>query len=201
MKNHPNVPDAVREMFSMQTARSSCVNCETLRNELERLRRLAPSGTYTLNVPYEEEIQRLKAAGEVLVRSLERMTKERDEAQAIAKQYELDWYAAKSEFGTAMAKMRDALRAAEKRELEALAELDEARAELKSLRALIDEAHRELSTIEAITVSPSDTDGLIDLVRRLKENAPEAREARRLARGFEPVSEEREARCKYLVKP
>lgn len=52
------------------------------RDELERLRRLVPTGTYTLNVAHEEEIQRLKDAGEVLVRSLELMTKERDEALA-----------------------------------------------------------------------------------------------------------------------
>jgi len=51
------------------------------REELDRLRRLVPTGTYTLNVAHEEEIQRLKDAGEVLIRSLERMTKERDEAE------------------------------------------------------------------------------------------------------------------------
>lgn len=39
--------------------------------------------------------------------------------------------------------------------------------QIASLRALIREAHRELSTIEAITVSPSDTDGLIQLCKRL----------------------------------
>lgn len=72
----------------------ACVRCESetpvycgpcmdaVRVKLERLRRLAPSGTYTLNVQYEEKIQRLKDAGEVLVRSLERMTRERDEAKA-----------------------------------------------------------------------------------------------------------------------
>jgi len=32
---------------------------------------------------------------------------------------------------------------------------------------LLREAHKELATIEAITVSPSDTDGLIDLVNRI----------------------------------
>ena len=56
------------------------------------------------------------------------------EAQAKAAGFERDWYAAKSEFGTAMAKIREALRAAEKRELEALAELDEAKAEITRLR-------------------------------------------------------------------
>lgn len=169
---------------------SDCEQCKSFYLELERLRRLVPSGTYTLNVAHEEEIQRLKDAGEVLVRSLERMTKERDEARAElafiqteyteanesdltrdalclraatlrlladkaaaeqglaqrrmmeaqatrdearakADQYERDWYEAKSEFGSAMAKMREALRAAEKRELEALAELDEAKAAIR----------------------------------------------------------------------
>jgi len=59
---------------------------------------------------------------------------ERDAAQAKAVEYERDWYAAKSEFGTAMAKMRETLRAAEQRELVALAELDEATAEIERLR-------------------------------------------------------------------
>jgi hypothetical protein len=40
--------------------------------------------------------------------------------------------------------------------------------------ALLREAHRELATIEAITVSPSDTDGLIDLCRRLGEAIKES---------------------------
>ena len=46
---------------------------------------------------------------------------------------------------------------------------DEARAEVERLRGLLREAHRELSTIEAITVSPSDTDGLIALVKKIEE--------------------------------
>lgn len=41
--------------------------------------------------------------------------------------------------------------------------------EVKRLRGLLREAHRELSTIEAITVSPSDTDGLIALVKKIEE--------------------------------
>ena len=59
------------------------------------------------------------------------------EAQAKAAGFERDWYAAKSEFGTAMAKIREALRAAEKRELEALAELDEATAKLAAVAKLL----------------------------------------------------------------
>ena len=66
-----------------------------------------------------------------LLRRLEAITKERDEALEKADQYKRDWYAAKSEFGSAMAKMREAIRAAEKRELEALAELDEAKAAIR----------------------------------------------------------------------
>lgn len=76
------------------------------------------------------------------------------------------------------------------------AELADARAELEGLRSLIAEAHRELSNIEAITVSPSDTDGLLDLVRRLKEAMPrsaEQNEARLRALGFEPVNEKQRA--------
>lgn len=53
-------------------------------------------------------------------------------------------------------------------------ERDEARGEVERLQALLREAHRELSTIEAITVSPSDTDGLIDLCRRLGEAIKES---------------------------
>ena len=35
------------------------------------------------------------------------------------------------------------------------------------IRALLRECHHELLSIEAITVSPSDTDGLLNLVRRV----------------------------------
>lgn len=41
--------------------------------------------------------------------------------------------------------------------------------ERDDLRRLLQEAHAELATIEAITVSPSDTDGLIDLCNRIYE--------------------------------
>ena len=41
--------------------------------------------------------------------------------------------------------------------------------ERDSLRRLLQEAHAELSTIEAITVSPSDMDGLIELCNRIYE--------------------------------
>lgn len=51
-------------------------------------------------------------------------------------------------------------RAAEQRELAALAALDEA-------KKLLREAHAELATIEAITVSPTPVDGLLDLLRRM----------------------------------
>lgn len=69
------------------TVQNLKMQMETLRDELNRLRRLTPTGTYTLNVAHEEELER----------------------------------------------MREALRAAEKRELEALAELDAARDLLQSV--------------------------------------------------------------------
>lgn len=72
------------------------------------------------------------------------MATQRDAARASAETYERDWYAAKNEFGTAMEKMREALRATEKRELEALAELDEARAEVVELRADYDRVVADL---------------------------------------------------------
>ena len=113
---------------------SDCEQCKSLYLELERLRRLVPTGSYTLNVAHEEEIRRLReladsAAAEqgLAQRRMMEAQAARDKAQAKAADYERDWYAAKSEFGSAMAKMREALRAAEKRELEALAELDEAK--------------------------------------------------------------------------
>ena len=43
----------------------------------------------------------------------------------------------------------------------------ELEAECAALRALLTDAHRELATIEAITVSPSGVDGLIELVNRI----------------------------------
>jgi septal ring factor EnvC (AmiA/AmiB activator) len=94
---------------------------------LERLHRLAPTGTYTVSLPHEQEIQRLQS-------QLEKESAERHNALIKAEMYERDWYAAKSEFGTAMAKMREALRAAEKRELETLAELNEREADIQALR-------------------------------------------------------------------
>jgi hypothetical protein len=55
-------------------------------------------------------------------------------------------------------KLMDLLRAAAR----AMAE-----EECAALRALLVDAHRELATIEAITVSPSGVDGLIELVNRI----------------------------------
>jgi len=146
-----HVENAIRNLRA--DARAARAERDELHKELEQLHRLAPTGTYTLNVAHEEEIQRLtkerdearanyafmveRAANEKLDGYRELGARaaaaenERDDAKAKAAEYERDWYAAKSEFGTAMAKMREALRAAEKRELEALAELDEARAALQ----------------------------------------------------------------------
>jgi hypothetical protein len=138
---------------------SKCEQCKSFYLELERLRRLVPTGSYTLNVAHEEEIQRLtkerdearanyafmveRAANEKLDGYRELAAKAaaaenaRDKAQAKAADYERDWYEAKSEFGSAMAKMREALRAAEQRELSALAELDEATVKLGTLAKLL----------------------------------------------------------------
>ena len=48
-----------------------------------------------------------------------------------------------------------------------IARVRELDAECAALRALLVDAHRELATIEAITVSPSGVDGLIELVNRI----------------------------------
>lgn len=48
-----------------------------------------------------------------------------------------------------------------------IARVRELEAECDALRALLVDAHRELATIEAITVSPSGVDGLIELVNRI----------------------------------
>jgi len=57
-----------------------------------------------------------------------------DEQRPIVPEWRRCVGAEQREVGTATEKMRDALRAAEKRELEALAELDEATAEIERLR-------------------------------------------------------------------
>ena len=132
-----------------------CGKCmDGVRDELERLRRLVPNGTYTLNVAHEEEIQRLRsladsAAHEQGIAQLRMMQaqKSRGEARAELAFIESEYAAANESDLT-----RDALCL-----------------QVASLRALIREAHRELSTIEAITVSPSDTDGLIQLCKRLAD--------------------------------
>ena len=51
---------------------------------------------------------------EALLHERENLIRERDEARAKADTYERDWYEAKSEFGTATAKLRERLRAAER---------------------------------------------------------------------------------------
>ena len=127
-----------RWVWGGPTACERCVAREerdALREELARLHRLAPTGTYTVSLPHEQEIQRLQS-------QLEKESAERHNALIKAEAHERDWYAAKSEFGTAMAKMREALRAAEKRELQALAELNEREADVKTLQTHI-EVQRE----------------------------------------------------------
>ena len=58
------------------------------------------------------------------------LVRERDAAVAKATTYERDWYDAKSEFGTATAKLRERVRVVER-------ERDEARAQVERLRALL----------------------------------------------------------------
>ena len=76
------------------------------------------------------------------------------------------------------ARERDELRAEverQKRDIRVLQASNDAKLEqwrraerdLADAHALLRECHRELATIEAITVSPSDTDGLLNLVRRV----------------------------------
>lgn len=72
------------------------------------------------------------ASPDVVLALIERV--ERSERKA--ETFQRDWYDAKSEFGTAMAKRAEAVRAAERRELAALAELDEARATLRAIAEL-----------------------------------------------------------------
>jgi len=79
------VRDCINCEKSLAVYCGKCVHAE--REELNRLRRLTPTGTYTLNIAHDEELER----------------------------------------------MRVALRAAEKRELEALAGLDEERANVEML--------------------------------------------------------------------
>jgi len=89
-------------------------------------------------IAWSEQLRELERAKEVIVK----LSEQRDAALAKAAEHERDWYAAKSEFGTALAKMREALRAAEKRELEALAELNEREADVQTLQTHI-EVQRE----------------------------------------------------------
>lgn len=76
----------------------------------------------------EDEVKSLRAEKAKLLVEL-------DVAKDKAKLYEKDWYEAKCEFGTAMAKWRDAIRGREKESLEAVAELDEAMAALRQVKA------------------------------------------------------------------
>lgn len=76
-----------------------------------------------------------------------------ERAERKAETFERDWYDAKSDFGTAMAKMREEVRAAHRRQLDALAELDELRAEVEHLRR-VDAAARDVLTIALNDAGP-----------------------------------------------
>jgi len=102
---------ANRRMMQAQAER------DQLREELARLHRLAPIGTYTVSLPHEQEIQRLSG---------EKYT----------------WQARAELAEEAANGLREALRAAEKRELQSLAELNEREADVETLQTHV-EVQRE----------------------------------------------------------
>lgn len=63
--------------------------------------------------------------------------RERDQAREKAAQYERDWYAAKSEFGTAAAKLREVLRQETRVSLDYQAQRDDARRRLRAVCDLL----------------------------------------------------------------
>jgi chromosome segregation ATPase len=81
---------------------------------------------------------------------LERVTHERDQERKVFEQA----------MAEAQTEAAHRIAVAERRYLDAEAECAE-------MRALLADAHRELATIEAITVSPSGVDGLMELVNRI----------------------------------
>lgn len=81
---------------------------------------------------------------EALLHERENLIRERDEARAKADTYERDWYEAKSEFGTATAKLREKVRALEtalttetRVALDYQNQRDEVRAEVERMRERI----------------------------------------------------------------
>ena len=118
-----------------------------------------------------------RAEANTLREQVERLTRERDEARAEVERFR-DGCERASIVGIAMRGEIDDLRAEnarQKRDIRVLHASNDAKLEqwrraerdLADAHALLRECHRELATIEAITVSPSDTDGLLDLVRRV----------------------------------
>jgi len=103
------MPRDSRACYRKGCAVNECEKCKSFYLELERLHRLAPTGTYTVSLPHEQEIQRLSG---------EKYT----------------WQARAELAEEAANGLREALRAAEKRELEALAELNEREADAQALR-------------------------------------------------------------------
>lgn len=85
---------------------------------------------------------------EALLNERENLIRERDEARAKADTYERDWYEAKSEFGTATAKLREKVRTLEaalttetRVSLNYQKQRDEERAKVEVLRRERDDLH------------------------------------------------------------
>ena len=88
------------------------LNCYQIGYEREKERAEAAAAKYAdLTKAWTEQAKDDKAAQERLVAQLQAA----DEAASKAEQYKADWYAAKTEFGTAMGKQRALTRAAEAR--------------------------------------------------------------------------------------
>ena len=129
----------------------------------------------------------------------------RDKAQAKAAAYKRDWYEAKSEFGSAMAKMREALRAAEKRAIDAECERDACRgmeqaAEMRAERlfrdrALVDERARKAAQLLIAEVG---ADGPMNV-----DEAAEAavKEINRLKKRLEQLEWGNEMACENTPNP
>jgi len=116
------------------------------------------------------EVERLKSERDEANQWRERHSKD---AAAYSEQSQKNWERAKE-----AERERDEARAQverQKRDIRVLEASNDAKLEqwrraerdLADAHALLRECHRELATIEAITVSPSDTDGLLNLVRRV----------------------------------
>jgi hypothetical protein len=83
----------------------------------------------------QKQVASLTAENAALRERAERAERERDLARGKAEQYERDWYAAKSEFGTATSKIREKLREQVEAHKATIKERDEARASVRIAHA------------------------------------------------------------------